>query len=199
MFKKNEQDTVTPRNKFMFLAAIAASFSLAMLATTSAPQENNVAPLSGVSSVTTTTNENSLAYAALSVERHPKKQVPSWQMITPYMGDRSPKTSKQYARAYEYKRYKWGLNQFACLVPLWEKESGWTYNSYDPAQGSATAGGVRKTWGVPQANPGTKMASAGKDWRTNPRTQIRWGIGYIHSPYGTPCGAWSFWRNHGWY
>ena len=85
MFKKNEQDTVTPRNKFMFLAAIAASFSLAMLATTSAPQENNVAPLSGVSSVTTTTNENSLAYAALSVERHPKKQVPSWQMITPYM------------------------------------------------------------------------------------------------------------------
>ena len=49
------------------------------------------------------------------------------------------------------------------------------------------------------AVPGSKMASAGADWQTNPATQIKWGLGYIQSIYGTPCGAWSFWQGHGWY
>src|SRR5690348_4249617 len=49
---------------------------------------------------------------------------------------------------------------------------------------------------IPQANPGTKMATAGPDWRTNPQTQIRWGEDYIQRTYGTPCQAWSFWQVH---
>ena len=54
--------------------------------------------------------------------------------------------------------------------------------------------------GIPQALPESKMASAGADWATNPRTQIRWGLRiYIRGRYGTPCSAWSFWQGHGWY
>jgi hypothetical protein len=54
-------------------------------------------------------------------------------------------------------------------------------------------------YGIPQALPGGKMASAGGDWRTNPATQIRWGLSYIASTYGTPCGAWAHSQSHGWY
>jgi hypothetical protein len=51
--------------------------------------------------------------------------------------------------------------------------------------------------GIPQALPGSKMASAGADWQTNPATQIKWGLGYIKAIYGDPCKAWAFWQvNH---
>jgi hypothetical protein len=79
--------------------------------------------------------------------------------------------------------------QFGCLDNIWSRESGWNYQAYN-ASGA---------FGIPQALPGSKMASAGSDWQTNPATQIRWGLGYIKSMYGTPCGAWSFWQSNGWY
>lgn len=79
--------------------------------------------------------------------------------------------------------------QFGCLYDLWERESGWRYNA-ENASGA---------YGIPQALPGSKMASAGPDWQTNPTTQIKWGLGYIQSTYGTPCSAWVFWEGHGWY
>jgi len=119
--------------------------------------------------------------------------------VFPNLHKASPARSKAYAKFYINWRYKWGYEQFKCLVPLWERESGWTYNSYDPAQGNRMAGGVRRTWGIPQANPGTKMASEGKDWRTNTATQIRWGAKYIKKTYKTPCNALAFWNNHHWY
>lgn len=79
--------------------------------------------------------------------------------------------------------------QFSCLDNIWSRESGWRYNA-ENASGA---------YGIPQALPGSKMASAGADWQTNPATQIRWGLGYIQSTYGTPCNAWAFWEAHGWY
>ena len=79
--------------------------------------------------------------------------------------------------------------QFSCLDDIWTRESGWRWNA-------ANASGA---YGIPQALPGSKMASAGADWQTNPATQIKWGLGYIQSVYGTPCSAWSFWQAHGWY
>ncbi|MDA8320994.1 MAG: transglycosylase SLT domain-containing protein, partial [Actinomycetota bacterium] len=79
--------------------------------------------------------------------------------------------------------------QFSCLNNIWTRESGWRYNA-------ANASGA---YGIPQALPGSKMASAGADWLTNPATQIKWGLGYIQSVYGTPCNAWVFWQGHGWY
>src|SRR5580698_3493300 len=63
----------------------------------------------------------------------------------------------------------------------------------DPGTAQSTA------FGIPQALPGSKMASAGPDWQTNPTTQIKWGLGYIKSVYGTPCGAWSHEEADGWY
>ena len=77
--------------------------------------------------------------------------------------------------------YGWGQDQWSCLDQLWQQESGW----------SATAQNPSGAYGIPQALPASKMASAGSDWQTNATTQIKWGLGYIQSVYGTPCAAWS--------
>ena len=78
---------------------------------------------------------------------------------------------------------------FGCLKDMWDRESGWRYDA-ENASGA---------YGIPQALPGSKMASAGPNWATDPATQIKWGLGYIKGRYGTPCGAWGFWEAHGWY
>ncbi len=79
--------------------------------------------------------------------------------------------------------------EFGCLDNLWSRESGW----------NVTAENASGAYGIPQALPGSKMATAGPDWQTNATTQIKWGLGYIQGRYGDPCGAWSFWEGHGWY
>ena len=86
--------------------------------------------------------------------------------------------------------FGWGSSQFSCLDALWTKESGWNVHADNPTSSA---------YGIPQALPGSKMASAGADWATNPVTQIRWGLGYIRSTYGTPCGAWAHSQAHNWY
>jgi len=80
--------------------------------------------------------------------------------------------------------------QFGCLQAMWNRESGWNPYAQNPGSGA---------YGIPQALPGSKMAAFGADWRTNPQTQIEWGLWYIGSRYGTPCGAWSFWQAHNYY
>ncbi|HWS39348.1 MAG TPA: lytic transglycosylase domain-containing protein, partial [Actinoplanes sp.] len=82
------------------------------------------------------------------------------------------------------------IDQFPCLNKLWNKESGWNYKATNPSSGA---------FGIPQSLPGSKMASAGSDWKTNPATQIKWGLGYIEGRYNTPCGAWSHSQSVGWY
>ena len=76
--------------------------------------------------------------------------------------------------------YGWSSSEFGCLNELWTRESGWNPAAANPSG----------AFGIPQALPGSKMASAGADWQTNPATQIRWGLGYIRDLYGSPCGAW---------
>lgn len=80
--------------------------------------------------------------------------------------------------------------QYNCLVALWSRESGWNTFAHNSSSGA---------YGIPQALPGEKMASAGADWATNPATQIAWGLGYITGRYGTPCGAWEHSELKGWY
>ena len=80
--------------------------------------------------------------------------------------------------------------QFECLTLLWNSESGWNHKALNRNSGA---------FGIPQALPGNKMASAGADWQTNPQTQINWGLKYIESRYGTPCGAWSHFKQKHWY
>lgn len=84
----------------------------------------------------------------------------------------------------------WGSGEFACLVSLWKKESGWRVNAYNASSGA---------YGIPQSLPGSKMASVGADWATNPATQITWGLNYIGGRYGSPCGAWGHSQRVGWY
>ena len=88
--------------------------------------------------------------------------------------------AKAAARDIASGQYGWGADQFSCLDSLWTKESGWNYQAYN-ASGGAT--------GIPQALPGSKMASAGSDWQTNAATQIRWGLGYISSVCTAPPAA----------
>jgi hypothetical protein len=85
--------------------------------------------------------------------------------------------------------FGWSSSQFSCLDPLWAQESGW----------SVTAANPDGAYGIPQALPGSKMASAGPDWQTDAGTQIRWGLDYIRATYGSPCGAWAHEQATGWY
>jgi hypothetical protein len=80
-------------------------------------------------------------------------------------------------------------SQFPCVNDIFTRESGWRVNA-ENASGA---------YGIPQALPGSKMASAGPDWQTNATTQIKWGIGYMKSIYGSPCQAWAFWQAHSYY
>ena len=98
--------------------------------------------------------------------------------------------SAQAEAASQMQAYGWGADQLTCLISLWEKESNWKSTAENPSSGA---------YGIPQSLPGTKMASAGADWKTNPATQIKWGLGYIKDRYKTPCGAWGHSVQVGWY
>ncbi|MGH3311560.1 MAG: transglycosylase SLT domain-containing protein [Streptomyces sp.] len=80
-------------------------------------------------------------------------------------------------------------SQFQCFSNIVEHESGWNVHAQNPSG----------AYGLVQALPGSKMASAGPDWRDSATTQIKWGLGYMKDRYGSPCGAWSFWQSNNWY
>ena len=96
---------------------------------------------------------------------------------------------QQIARAM-LASFGWSSSQFSCLDPLWAHESGWSVTAYNAGSGA---------YGIPQALPGSRMASAGPNWQTNAATQIRWGLEYIKGTYGSPCGAWDHEQATGWY
>jgi hypothetical protein len=102
-------------------------------------------------------------------------------------------------RAWKNKEFRWNDNrQWQCFDNIIKKESAW--NPW-----STNGAGWEETGGIPQAHPSRKMAEAGKDYRSNVWTQIRWGLKYIRSAYGTPCSAWDAWQgraangSYGWY
>lgn len=96
---------------------------------------------------------------------------------------------QQYA-ATVCRSYGWSETDIDCLISLWNKESGWNPYAYNASSGA---------YGIPQALPGSKMASAGSDYQTNYQTQINWGLSYISSRYGSPQNAWNHSQNKGWY
>ena len=97
---------------------------------------------------------------------------------------------REIARQILNNKFGYGSNQFDCFNNIIMRESKWDINATNPSSGA---------YGIPQALPGSKMASEGSDWRTNPATQIIWGIKYMKDRYGSPCAAWSFKSSHGWY
>jgi hypothetical protein len=102
----------------------------------------------------------------------------------------APSGSPQQIAAAMLGSFGWSSGEFGCLQSLWNAESGWNPSASNPISGA---------YGIPQALPGSKMASAGPDWQTNPATQIKWGLGYIKQVYGSPCAAWSHEQSTGWY
>lgn len=102
------------------------------------------------------------------------------------LADADPKT---LARAL-MPEYGLSTGEFSCLDSLWTKESGWSTTADNPTSSA---------YGIPQALPGSKMASAGPSWETNPETQVRWGLGYIRDRYGSACGAWGHSQANNWY
>lgn len=110
----------------------------------------------------------------------PSVSLKSHMVITP-----SPKpTPKEFAKEQV------GSKQFKCLNTLWHNESEWDEFAINSSSGA---------YGIPQALPGKKMASAGKDWETNPFTQVKWGVKYIDKRYGSPCNALDHFHKMGWY
>ncbi len=87
-------------------------------------------------------------------------------------------------------QFGFGADQFSCLDEIYSQESGWNTHADNPSSSA---------YGIPQALPGSKMASAGPNWENDAATQIKWGLGYIKGRYGSPCSAWGFKQSHGWY
>lgn len=130
----------------------------------------------------------SAARQAVAVKKstQPSRTRPPRSTPAPVVASGNP----QAIAASMLSSYGWSSGQMSCLVSLWTKESGWNPSANNPSSGA---------YGIPQSLPGSKMASAGADWRTNPATQIKWGLGYIKSSYGSPCGAWAHSQATNWY
>jgi hypothetical protein len=103
---------------------------------------------------------------------------------------REAEGAKEVAKEIIAAKYTWSEKQFPCLDQLWTKESNWNYKARNRVSGAH---------GIPQALPATKMEVVGTDWRTNPVTQITWGLKYIKERYNTPCAAWSKFKRSNWY
>jgi hypothetical protein len=104
-----------------------------------------------------------------------------------------PKPAPTYrdtvANARTYVKGRVGAAGYDCINAVWTAESGW-----NPLAGNSSG-----AYGIPQAKPGSKMATFGSNWRTSPLTQVKWGLWYVTNKYKSACGAYDFWQAHGWY
>lgn len=103
----------------------------------------------------------------------------------PPASSESAEEARKFAKEHMKSTYGWGTSEYVCIVNLWERESNWNHTADNPTSDA---------YGIPQALPGEKMASAGSDWKTNGNTQVKWGLGYVAERYGSPCEAWAFWQ-----
>lgn len=123
-------------------------------------------------------------------QRAAQQQQPAQQQPAPPPAASTPSGSPEQVAEQMLSQFGWPSSQFACLQPLWARESGWNVYASNPSSGA---------YGIPQALPGSKMASAGPNWQSDAATQIRWGLEYIQGSYGSPCGAWAHEQADGWY
>lgn len=102
----------------------------------------------------------------------------------------APQGSYSVSQIQAMARQMVGAGQFQCFSNIVDHESSWNYRAVNASSGA---------YGLFQALPGSKMSSVGADWQTNPATQIKWGLNYMDSRYGSPCEAWTFWQANHWY
>jgi len=184
--------TITAR---LAIALSAPAFAIAAIVAAggiSAPAEAQ--PASQVRLVTVVSSDSNLMlqqssssaaalrrFSVLAEAKKPKKK---------HHKKKKPLTPKQIAwNIMGWFHWK-AKHQFRFLNWLWTRESSWNKYATNPYSGA---------YGIPQAMPGSKMAACGSDWRTNAKTQIRWGMRYIRHIYGTPRAAWAHEVDDGWY
>ncbi|MCY0932689.1 transglycosylase SLT domain-containing protein [Streptomyces sp. H34-S4] len=122
-------------------------------------------------------------------EREEKEQAAS-RSASREGSDFAPQSSYTVAQVKAIAQQMVPAGQFQCFSKIINQESTWNYQAVNKSSGA---------YGLVQALPGSKMATAGADWRTNPATQIEWGLNYMNKRYGGPCGAWSFHQANNWY
>ncbi len=130
------------------------------------------------------------AAAQQAAQQQAAQQQAAQQTAAPQPAASAPSGSPQQIAEQMLSQFGWSSGQFSCLQPLWALESGWNVYASNPSSGA---------YGIPQALPGSKMASAGPNWQSDAATQIRWGLTYIQGTYGSPCAAWSHEEADGWY
>jgi hypothetical protein len=130
------------------------------------------------------------AAAQQATQQQATQQQAAQQTTAQQPATSAPSGSPQQIAEQMLSQFGWSSSQFSCLQPLWALESGWNIYASNPSSGA---------YGIPQALPGSKMASAGPDWQSDAATQIRWGLTYIQGTYGSPCAAWSHDEADGWY
>jgi hypothetical protein len=131
-----------------------------------------------------------LKAAAAAAAARANQQAAQPAQTTATQSTATPSGSPEQIAQQMLGQFGWSASQFSCLQPLWYHESGWNVTAENPGSGA---------YGIPQALPGSQMASAGPDWQTNAATQIKWGLTYIQSRYGSPCGAWAHEQADNWY
>ena len=128
--------------------------------------------------------------AAAAAQQAAAQQAAADRATAAERASRSARSADPRAIARSLLAARGQAGQFSCLDSLWTKESDWRWDADNPTSSA---------YGIPQSLPGSKMASAGADWATNPETQIRWGLDYIAQSYGTPCAAWQHSKANNWY
>ena len=129
------------------------------------------------------------AAAERAAARRAAQQAAAQQAATETAVARVPSGTPERIAELMLVQFGWS-GQFSCLSALWGQESGWNVYAENPSSGA---------YGIPQALPGSKMASAGANWQSDAATQISWGLGYIRASYGSPCAAWGHEEAAGWY
>lgn len=127
---------------------------------------------------------------AAALQTYEQEQAAAAAAAAALAAANTPDGARATARQMAADQYGWGDGQFSCLDSLWQKESSWNYQAENSSSGA---------YGIPQALPGSKMASIASDWQTVAATQIAWGLRYIAGSYGSPCAAWSHSQATNWY
>jgi hypothetical protein len=196
------------RSRLLTIAAVGTlALATAVSASAAALPASAPLPARAATALTTTAGQSAAARTARQIllfdrarvlagqreQRLAAARAPATKAAAPptrHIKAVSPSGTPQQVAQQLLGQFGWSAGQFACLQPLWERESGWDVTAENPSSGA---------YGIPQALPGAQMASAGPDWQTNAATQIRWGLTYIQGRYGSPCGAWAHEGADGWY
>lgn len=166
-------------------AAAAAAAAATPSPTTAKPSTTTAKPSPSTTKPTTSSASSTSPTSSSSPSTSVPPKTTDPQIL---WAQKNPKTVAQQLMP----KFGFASSEWTCLESLWQKESSWYWAADNP---------YSSAYGIPQALPGTKMATAGADWLINPTTQITWGLGYIKGRYGTPCSAWAMWQSRSphWY